>query len=101
MLATFLILACATGATLAQGFRVYVLFPTSLVVAVLMVMVSLQQGYEPLRAFLVTGATLTFIQVGYFVGLLPRAMPTLTGALSSERHRARGQARQSWVARRR
>jgi cytochrome bd-type quinol oxidase subunit 2 len=100
MLATFLILACATGATLAQGFRVYVLVPTSLVVAVLMVMVSLHQGYEPLRAFLATGATLAFIQVGYLVGLLPRAMPTL-GELSSQRHRARGQARQSWVARRR
>jgi cytochrome bd-type quinol oxidase subunit 2 len=101
MLAIFLILVCAAGATLAQGFRAYVLLPTSWILAVLMVIVSLQQGYEPLRAFLMIIATLTLIQVGYFVGLLPRAMPNLMRSLASLRRRTRGQARQSCVARRR
>ncbi len=95
MFTTSLMLGLVIGATLAQFFRVYVLVPTSIVLAILVYFFSLHQGCEPPRALLWAGAAVAMVQAGYILGLIPRAIPFLSRPRerSAARRQMHGQAR--------
>jgi hypothetical protein len=95
-----LILACVTGAALAQAFRVYILLPASLVFAVFAVVVAMQNGHGWAAASLEALVSLGFVQFGYFIGLLLRSAPILS--LMSDhntcgRFRPKRRPRDSWM----
>lgn len=103
MLTIFMIAGLAAGVALGQAFRALVLLPTTLVLAVLVVVVSLRQGYAPLLVLFETAATVTVLQVGYLLGMFLhdvsiRSRPRVR---ASGRHGAHGHARRGWVAGRR
>jgi hypothetical protein len=95
MLWVFLFVSLALGVTLGQIFRVFVLLPTSLVVAVLTVGAFQLNGHGLLYTLFETGAVLTALQLGYVLGLLPRLVrlrlrpPVTTSVHSPIRRRAR------------
>jgi hypothetical protein len=76
MLVIFLVGSLTLGLALGQALRVFLLAPTSLLVAVLLLTAYLQQGQEMPRALLETGATVVLLQAGYFLGLALRFRPS-------------------------
>jgi hypothetical protein len=103
MLAIFVIAGLAAGVALGQAFRAFVLLPTTLVLAVLVVVVSLRQGYDPPRVLLETAATVTVLQVGYLLGMFLHDVSARSRSRvrAFGRHGAHGHARPGWVAGRR
>jgi len=103
MLTIFMIAGLAAGVALGHAFRALVLLPTSLVLAVLVVVVSLRQGYEPLLVLLETAATVTILQVGYLLGIFLHDVSARSRSRlrAPRRHGAHGHARRGWVAGRR
>jgi hypothetical protein len=103
MFLIFSVGSLAVGVALAHVYRVYVLFPTSLVVAILVVGAFLLKDHGTLLALLETAAVVALLQVGYVLGLLEHHLTLCLRSLvkSSTQHRAQGPAHHSRVARRR
>jgi len=104
MHAALLIAGLATGLTLGRVFRVFVLVPTSLVAASLLVPASLQRGDTPIYALFGLVASLVMLQLGYMFGLLgAEFIPRLTWPLrrTFDQDSARTSADHSSVAGRR
>lgn len=103
MFVVFLFGGLLLGLGLGLLFRVFVLVPTSFAAVVLVPWVGLHLGEALVPALIQACATVFFLQVGYFLALMPRLFPScsLPVVTSTVRQRVRSLARHPGALRRR